>query len=118
MLYAFCIFFPFWLFMEGQKLTEHSLGANSSIFSTLLMVFSGSFCLYWQEAAGFWFLTATGPVAHAMGNGLRGVVVITYGAWYFSTPFGPLNAIGSLVAVAAIVLYGYAGNSGKKAKIS
>lgn len=112
MRYAFFVFFPLWLFWEAPQLVADG-AIESASWGTVLTVVGSGACLYWQEASGFWFLTLVGPVAHAMGNGMRSVVVIAYGAWHFGTPVGPLNAAGVALAAASVFAYSYVGKRAK-----
>jgi len=118
MLYACFIFLPFWLFFEVSKLQSFTVPEGSTMSETAAAVLSSSVCLYWQEASGFWFLTLVGPVSHSMGNGMRSLVVIAVGAWYFATPVGLLNGLGVLIAVFAVSLHGYLKSSKSTAKKS
>lgn len=107
MVYAFVLFLPMWLYLEVPQLLRYTVPEGSSTFQILGTVFSSGFCLYWQEASGFWFLTLVGPVSHSMGNGMRSLVVIAVGAWYFNTEVGLMNALGVFTAVCAVLLHGY-----------
>jgi len=112
MQYAFVIFLPLWLWLEAPQLVS-SGAMETATWSTVFTVIGSGACLYWQEASGFLFLTLVGPVTHAMGNGLRSVAVIAYGAWYFSTPVDACNASGWTIAAGAVMAHSYLGKRAK-----
>jgi len=113
-LYAVGIFLPVWLLLEGPAVLQYvqEQETGTALAAVAPVVISG-FALYWQEVCGFWFLTLVGPVSHAMGNGMRSLVVIAIGAWYFQTPVHSeglmrlLNGGGVVIAVFSIMLHGW-----------
>jgi len=99
---AALMFLPIWLYTEAPRISAMAASSTQTLVSVML---SGA-CLYWQEMCGLWLLTLVGPVSHALSNGMRSLVVIVAGAWYFRTAMGIWNITGIMVALMGVTLHG------------
>lgn len=98
---------PMALLFEGdQVMAAWSDISNHGELVRDLLVSGAAFYLY--NEISFWILDLVHPVALAVGNTIKRVVLIASAVVFFHSPLDPMGALGAAVAIAGSLLYALA----------
>lgn len=112
---SMCMCAPITMAMDGWQLTPAAIsnGAFSNVASKALMA---GFCFHAYQQLSYMVLQNVTPVTHSVGKCIKSVVVIVASIIVFQNPIGPLNMLGTAIALLGVCLYSYVKISQKKAK--
>eukprot|EP00958_Prasinococcus_capsulatus_P017873 scaffold2045_cov404-Prasinococcus_capsulatus_cf.AAC.66 len=104
-LFACLMLLPLAIFTEGERLmTDIAMGAIDLRQVGELALVSACLLQFYQQVS-YYILSKLSAVTHAVANCLKRVVVIVAAVVFFQHPVSPLNAAGTVMALAGVFWY-------------
>lgn len=106
---SFIFLVPITISIDGIKLSpsylQYAASQGLNVREFLVRSLLAGFCFHTYQQVSYMILQMVSPVTHSVGNCVKRVVVIVSSVIFFQTPVSTINALGTAIALAGVVLY-------------